>query len=1274
MNRLRHRYTSSIAQIFSRQLRDTRDAGQAMIAFVVALTVIIASYGAILAVNTIQHDPLLQKNAVEHYTYRAIEAGSNSFLSIVNGNPDEMNCDSKSTDEGECPVGKYQTWIAVTGTTGGNGVVPEYYYWTDPKFCYTEKCTTTVHTTKPLLYVKETIWGAAGFSGHVSYGKITGDFEAENGFLTHVWWSDFEVSDPILKTTRSTAACTWDWNNDFRGPNVPLPTVTSLSPATGSIAGGTSVTINGVNFVGSAAVTFGGVSASTVYVVSSTEITVKSPPHAAGIVTVVVTTVNGASAGVTYTYKTLPPTLTKVTPDAGPTGGGTTVTLTGSGFLSGSIVEFGTTPATTVTVVSGTEITAKTPAHATGTASVTVTTASRTSAGITYTYDAVPTLKTITKSYGSTAGGTTVTLNGTGFISDGTTVTFGGTEIPTTEVTYVSTSKITVTAPSSGSAKVVSVTVTTPGGTSNVKQYTYYAKPTLISVTPAATKTKTATTTVTLTGTGFVSGGTTVTFGGTEIPTTEVTYVSSTEIKVTAPKKTAVETTTVTVTTLGGTSAAVKFYYGVKLTGVTNSAGPTAGGNTVTLTGTGFVSGGTTVTFGGTEIPTTEVTYVSSTEIKVTAPAHAAGTIDVTVTTAGGTSGDKTYSYDPSPTLTSLTPASGQRSNNTAVTLTGTGFVTGATVKFGTETGTTVTVVSSTEITVDTPKLKGENNVTVKVTVTTPGGTSNSLTFEYTGTYEAAMIIPAGRSAGSTRVVQVTRPRPVIIGSVLAGPSTKGTAAQPKHVSLDSILSELETPTATLTSIVNSKACTVVIFAKTTQVYGPIFSNDSLYVETDSVPGKLGPIQTADPDCIAVAGGEYTRTPMTTIIPGTCMASATNVTGTLDEDKQAKETPPHSDSELSTYAAEDTASGYGCLYYGPTTITFDTDDQMTVWSPDTPGTSHCPSTGDTGNVPNGGHVTSGNGISTLGNGVIYVATEPNTADCKSNANPFEGKTTGGTGAKSQLDHYDHTSSTTPNCEADVFVSDANKSTTATSAKPTSLPGISGQLTIGSSANIVITGTVEYTHCGKTFNSSAAHTETSGLYKEACQYNPAGTKTPTNPTRTEPNDVLGLIANDYVEVSHPVTTTTGLHPTKVTTCGTTTRGKPEAAVCEPGAVTIDAAILALQHSFAVNNPSTSQDGSKSGSTGQLTIYGTIDQKWRGAVGTVYTGGFTAGKAATGYLKYYDWDSRVTAVPPPHYLNPSTPSWALGSSAISSQATPPMKPTPTHPTKEIPDPAP
>ncbi len=68
-----------------------------------------------------------------------------------------------------------------------------------------------------------------------------------------------------------------------------------------------------------------------------------------------------------------PPTLTSVSPPAGPVSGGTVVTLTGTGFLPGATVTVGGAPATSVTVLTSTRITATTPPHAAGSVAVVVT-------------------------------------------------------------------------------------------------------------------------------------------------------------------------------------------------------------------------------------------------------------------------------------------------------------------------------------------------------------------------------------------------------------------------------------------------------------------------------------------------------------------------------------------------------------------------------------------------------------------------------------------------------------------------------------------------------------------------------------------------------------------------------------------------------------------------------------------------------------------------------------------------------------------------------------
>jgi hypothetical protein len=154
------------------------------------------------------------------------------------------------------------------------------------------------------------------------------------------------------------------------------PTVTSVSPSSGATAGATLVTITGTNFVIGASVTFDGLPATGVVVVSGTTLTASTPAHAAATVDVVVTNPNGQSgtlaAGFTYS-DSLDPTVTVVTPASGPTSGGTAITVTGTNFVAGAIVRLGGVAATSVVVVNSTTITAVTKSRPKGTVDVVVT-------------------------------------------------------------------------------------------------------------------------------------------------------------------------------------------------------------------------------------------------------------------------------------------------------------------------------------------------------------------------------------------------------------------------------------------------------------------------------------------------------------------------------------------------------------------------------------------------------------------------------------------------------------------------------------------------------------------------------------------------------------------------------------------------------------------------------------------------------------------------------------------------------------------------------------
>ena len=149
-----------------------------------------------------------------------------------------------------------------------------------------------------------------------------------------------------------------------------------------------------------------------------------------------------------------PPTVRSVAPNSGPSSGGTSVTLEGSGFLPGATVTIGG-EATSVEVLSESKLTARTPAHAPGSDEVVVSDEYGTSShGPSFTYFPQPIVTSVTPASGPTSGGTTITIEGSGFVAGVTTVTIGGVAA---SVTVISPSKLiaTTAAAPAGSYEVV---------------------------------------------------------------------------------------------------------------------------------------------------------------------------------------------------------------------------------------------------------------------------------------------------------------------------------------------------------------------------------------------------------------------------------------------------------------------------------------------------------------------------------------------------------------------------------------------------------------------------------------------------------------------------------------------------------------------------------------------------------------------------------------------------------------------------------------------------
>jgi hypothetical protein len=339
------------------------------------------------------------------------------------------------------------------------------------------------------------------------------------------------------------------------------------------------------------------------------------------------------------------PVVTSVLPKSGPAGGGTSVTISGSGFTGASTVDFGTTPAS-FTVKSSSTIKAIAPAGS-GTVDVTVTTPEGTSEGApanAFTYIPLePAVDSVFPNKGPVHGGQTITIKGTGF-SEASAVDFGAT--PATSFEVRSTTLIKAVDPVGSGT--VDVTVTGPLGVSMIgpsDQFTYVGSPPEVSQI-APTKGPAAGGNIVNVIGFFFTFASEVHFGS--VPAESFTVESDNAIAAVAPPGT-VGRVDVTVTTPYGTSSfeycprnrpcSVRDSYKYAeptITGIGPSSGPVAGGTSVTVTGAGFGVGETATKFKFGGIAAVSADCASNTTCTVVSPPHAKPAVQDIRATIGG--------------------------------------------------------------------------------------------------------------------------------------------------------------------------------------------------------------------------------------------------------------------------------------------------------------------------------------------------------------------------------------------------------------------------------------------------------------------------------------------------------------------------------------------------------------------------------------------------------------------------------------------------------------
>ncbi len=288
---------------------------------------------------------------------------------------------------------------------------------------------------------------------------------------------------PTAVGTRTATLVVTDNSGDINGSEHSInltgtgtqdtPVITSLSPNAATAGGAAfTLTVNGTGFVTGAAVDWNGTALSNPQYLNATQLTAQVPANLIATAgTAMVTVVeNGATSNSSTFTIAAGPVISSLSPPGATAGGAAfTLTVNGTGFVTGAAVDWNSTPLSNPQYVSATQLTAQVPANliaATGTAAVTVVENGVTSNSSTFTIAAGPVISSLSPP-GATAGGAafTLTVNGTGFVT-GAAVDWNGTALSNPQ--YVNATQLTAQVPANliATAGTAVVTVVENGATS----------------------------------------------------------------------------------------------------------------------------------------------------------------------------------------------------------------------------------------------------------------------------------------------------------------------------------------------------------------------------------------------------------------------------------------------------------------------------------------------------------------------------------------------------------------------------------------------------------------------------------------------------------------------------------------------------------------------------------------------------------------------------------------------------------------------------------------
>lgn len=441
--------------------------------------------------------------------------------------------------------------------------------------------------------------------------------------------------------------------------------------------------------------------------------------------------------------------LLKVLPPRGSSAGGTQVLLTGSGFVRnfasrGSVarqetkLRFGNNPVVDIQIIDDETMEIRSPPGKAGLTNLTLENPNGTfvcSGCFTYFDDVF--LSGVSPKEGTLHGGNELTLQGGGFTPD-MHVLLGDVSSP--QVTFVSSTELKVVAPPRALAEAVDVVLYSKNGQGSLPRAYTYVAPTRVATVAPLTGPLSGGTSVVLTGQGL-SGATSVRFGST--PATSFTVESSTRLVAVAPAGTSLGAVDLTVVTPRESWTVKKgFAYvdgsgGFAAYGVFPHVVSAAGGDTVTVTGQGWMSGSVSVTVGGVLAP---VVSATSTEVRLTVPAQVGSARRASIQIEDGVGSAilpdaLTFRLQ----VSSVAPDTGSSLGGTSVTVGGLRFPPDAQAWLGAQQGTLQGAASATSLTMISPT--GSSGARVAVRVNEASDPENEAALSDAYTFEAPLAI-----------------------------------------------------------------------------------------------------------------------------------------------------------------------------------------------------------------------------------------------------------------------------------------------------------------------------------------------------------------------------------------------------------------------------------------------------------------------------------------------------------------------------------------------------